>query len=115
LTSGFLDIFILSVSKSNPVSTVFVKYIGTPSFSEYSKGLSTLPDGGVLLIGQISANGYTNGNNDILMAQLDKDGKTKYVEYMGGTIIEQPGDIIYNTVSKEVNVFLNSNTVAFSN
>jgi len=34
---------------------------------------------------------------------------------MGGTIIENPGDIIYNTVSKEVNVFINSNTVGFSN
>ncbi len=29
LTNGFLDIFVLSCSKSNPLNLNFVKYIGT--------------------------------------------------------------------------------------
>eukprot|EP00347_Sterkiella_histriomuscorum_P002714 403367090 len=115
LTNGFLDIFVLSVSKSNPTTTTFVKYIGTNSFSEISKGLTVLTDGSFFLMGQISANGFTNGNNDVLVASMTKDGKTNFVEYMGSTISETPGDIVYNSVSKQVNAFINSNSVSFKN
>lgn len=51
-------------------------------------------------MGQISANGYTNGNSDILLAGMTKDGTTNFVEYMGGSIIETVGGIVYNTVGK---------------
>ena len=105
----------MAVNKNTPTTTTFVKYIGTTSFNEYSKGITVLADGSVYLMGQISANGFSNGNSDILIAGLTKDGVTKYVEYMGGTIIETPGDIIYNTVGKQLNAFVNSNSISYSN
>jgi hypothetical protein len=43
------------------------------------------------------------------------DGTTKWIEYMGSTISETPGDIIYNTVNKEVDAFINTNSVSFGN
>lgn len=115
LTNGFLDIFIMAVSKTSPSTATFVKYIGTTSFNEYSKGITVLSDGSLYLMGSISANGYTNGNSDILLASMSKDGTTKFVEYMGSTIIETPGDIIYNTVGKEVNAFISTNSISFKN
>lgn len=90
----------MAVNKNTPSTATFVKYIGTTSFNEYSKGITVLSDGSVFSIGQISANGFTNGNSDILITGLTKDGTTKYVEYMGATIIETAGDIVYNTAAK---------------
>lgn len=31
---------------------------------------------------------------------MNYDGSTNFVEYMGNTISETPGDLIYNTVAK---------------
>jgi hypothetical protein len=49
-------------------------------------------------MGTISANGYTNGNNDIFLAQLNSTGSTIFVSYMGGTISETPGYLTWNSV-----------------
>lgn len=100
LSQGFLDIFIVACSKSDPSRASFVKYIGTPSFNELGSSLAIQTDGSVWLMGQISANSYTNGNNDILIASLTKDGKTNIVEYMGSTISETPGDLVWNERTK---------------
>lgn len=66
-------------------------------------------------MGQISAIGFTNGNSDILVAGLTRDGQTKFVEYLGNTISETPGDITYNDKAKQLNLFMNTNSVAFNN
>lgn len=99
LTSGFLDIFIISCDKNTPSNAKFVKYIGTSSFNEYGGGLTLTSQGTVYFMGQISAAGYTNGNNDIFMAGLTKDGVLIFTNYLGGSISETPGDIQYNPIS----------------
>jgi len=43
-----------------------------------------------------SAPGLTNGGKDFLLMGLDSKGNTKFVEYAGSTITEEPGDIVYN-------------------
>jgi hypothetical protein len=51
LTTGFLDIFIIACSKTNPSSATFVKRIGTTSFNEYGGSLTVQSDGTVYLMG----------------------------------------------------------------
>jgi hypothetical protein len=70
LSSGFLDIFV-AVCDKDDAKTLWVRTIGTPSFNEYAYSLSLSADGVVYLLGQISANGLTNGNNDLLFAGLN--------------------------------------------
>lgn len=41
----------MSVNKYNPITTTFVKYIGTASFNEYSRGITVLSDGSFFLMG----------------------------------------------------------------
>jgi len=47
-------------------------------------------------MGNIMANGFTNGNWDILMMGLTYDGTVFYTEYMGNTISETPGAMVWN-------------------
>jgi hypothetical protein len=50
------------------MTTNWIRYIGTPSFNEYASSLSVMPDGSLYLLGQINANGFTNGGTDLLIA-----------------------------------------------
>lgn len=68
--------------------TYWVKYIGTPSFDEIGKSLNIMPDGTIWALGQVSANGISNGNIDLLIMSLTSKGETRFVENMGGSIIE---------------------------
>jgi len=53
------------------LSTLWVRYIGTSSFDEFGKSLNIMPDGTIWALGQISANGFSNGNADLLIMSLD--------------------------------------------
>jgi hypothetical protein len=66
-------------------------------------------------LGQISANGFTNGNNDLLLMSLTLSGDTRFVEYMGASIIENPGGILYNQKNDRINIFANTNSISFKN
>lgn len=115
LTNGFLDIFVMSVSKSNPSTAAFVKYIGTAQFSELSSSISVLTDGSFFVMGQISAISYSNGNSDIFMSYSLLDGTTKWVEYMGSAFVETPGMIVYNKAASEAHAFIQTNSVSYGN
>ncbi len=96
LSQGFLDLFVASCDKDT-ARTNWVRYIGTPSFNEYGYKLAVSSEGTIFVLGQISANGFTNGNADILIGALNwQFGDTKFVEYMGSNILETPGAMIYN-------------------
>lgn len=115
LSSGFLDIFV-AVCDKDTASTLWVRTIGTSSFNEYSYGLSISPEGIVYILGQISANGFTNGNSDLLLAGLNlNSGDTSFVENLGSNIIETPGGIVWNTIQARLDVLANTNSVAFKN
>jgi Beta-propeller repeat len=74
LSQGFLDIFIATGNKDNPVETMWVRYIGTPSFNEYAYSLTLSPEGNIYALGQIQASGFTNGNTDFLIMSLTLGG-----------------------------------------
>jgi hypothetical protein len=92
-----------------------VRYIGTSSFDEIGKSLHVLSDGTIWALGQISANGFSNGNSDLLIMSLGINGETKFVENMGGSIIENPAGIVYSSVTEKINVFANTNSMSFKN
>lgn len=98
LSSGFLDIFV-AVCDQDTASTTWVRTIGTPSFNEYGYALSVSDDGIIYMMGSISANGFTNGNSDILLAGLKLiGGDTVFVENLGSNIIETPGGLVWDRV-----------------
>jgi hypothetical protein len=49
------------------------------------------------------------------MVGMDKTGKTNFVEYIGSSISEGPGDIVWNSATKQVNVFGSTNSVSYQN
>ena len=52
MSSGFQDIFVAAMQKDS-MATLWIRYIGTPSFNEYSASLSVMADGSLYLLGQI--------------------------------------------------------------
>ena len=74
-----------------------------------------MPDGTIWALGSISANGFSNGNTDVLIMSLTSQGETILVENMGGSIIDSPAGIVYSDVSDKLNVFANTNTISFKN
>jgi hypothetical protein len=114
LSQGFLDIFI-AVGNKDFLNTLWVKYIGTPSFNEYAYSLSITKDGNIFALGQISANGITNGNNDLFIMSLTLTGETRFVENLGSSIMENPGGMIFNEKNNKINVFANTNSISFKN
>ena len=75
--------------------------------------MSVSPDGTVLVTGTINANGYTNGNNDIFLMSLSPTGTTNFVEYMGASISETPGAVVWNNSAQTYTVLINTNSLAF--
>ena len=75
--------------------------------------MSISPDGTVLVAGSISANGYTNGNNDIFIMSLSANGSTNFIEYMGASISETPGAVVWNNTGKTYTVLINTNSLTF--
>jgi len=114
LSQGFLDIFIVAADKDS-LLTYWVKYIGTPSFDELGKSLMIMPDGNIWALGLISANGFTNGNSDVLIMSLTQRGETRFVQNAGGTIVENPAGLVYSSISDRINIFANTNSISFKN
>jgi hypothetical protein len=112
--SGFLDIFIASCHKDT-LATYWVRYLGTSSFNEYSYTLQVLQDGTIFALGQISANGFTNGNLDLLLMSLTIEGDTKFIENIGGSIVDSPGGMIYSSTTQKATIFGNTNSLSFKN
>jgi hypothetical protein len=67
----------------------------------------------VQVLGTISANGFSNGNNDILMMNLNSKGETQFVENMGASISETPGAIVWNKVTSTFTALINTNSITF--
>lgn len=72
-------------------------------------------DGTAYAMGSINSNAFTNGADDILLAGIKIDGSTYYTQHMGSTISEFPGDLVWNSATTQLNVFIKSNSVAFNN
>jgi hypothetical protein len=51
----------------------------------------------------------------VLIAGLKYDGTTYYTQHMGSTIAETPGDLAWNPTTKQINAFINTNSVSFNN
>jgi len=68
LKNGFYDIFVIACSKNDPSSVTYVKYVGTVSYEEHAKGLAVKSDGSLIIMGDIEADGFTNGNMDVFIA-----------------------------------------------
>lgn len=51
LSQGFLDIFITAAYKHDPTITLWSRYIGTPSFSEYAYSLAVSQEGNIFAMG----------------------------------------------------------------
>ena len=66
LSSGFLDIFVLSCDKDT-ASINWIRSIGSPSFPEISKSIGVKGDGSIFVLGYIQAFGFTNGGNDVFL------------------------------------------------
>lgn len=104
------------MADKDSLTTLWVKYLGTASFNEYAYSLTVTPDGSIFALGQISANGFTNGNNDLLLMSLSvASGQTRFVQNLGASIADNPGGIIYNSINEKVNIFGNTNSIAFKN
>jgi hypothetical protein len=114
LSQGFLDIFIAMANKDT-LQTVWVRYIGTSSFDEIGKSLHILPDGTIWALGQIQANGFTNGNNDVLLMSLGVDGTTRFVQNMGASMSDLPAGMVYSQTNDKMNIFANTNSIFFMN
>ena len=114
MSQGYTDIFLVSFDKDTPTSTYWVKYIGTSSH-EYGNALTILKDGSVFALGQIKANGYTNGDTDMLLMKLDINGNTLAVEYLGGTSGEQGEALVWNGVAGKVAVFASTKSTSYKN
>jgi hypothetical protein len=46
--------------------------------------------------------------------QLTSSGTTSYVEYLGESISEEPGAVVYNTVSEKITVFGSTDSTEYS-
>jgi len=112
MSSGFQDIFVAAMDKDTS-STLWVRYIGTPSFNEYSASLSVMPDGSLYLLGQIQANGFTNGGTDLLIAQLSLSGDQVLLEYLGSSMNEEPVSLVFS--GQRATVLANTNSVGLKN
>jgi hypothetical protein len=67
--------------------------------------MTILPDNSIILTGTINAIGFTNGEDDHLVMGLDSSGNTLFVEYLGGALNEEWGDLIYSSLASRVIVF----------
>lgn len=115
LSQGFLDIFVASAYKHDPSFTNWVRFIGTPSFSEYAYSLALGGDT-VFAMGQISATGFTNGNSDILMMALAfTNGDTRWVENLGSTMTENPAGLVYSDKTEKLTCLATTNNIGYSN
>ena len=74
-----------------------------------------MPDGTIWALGQIQANGFTNGNWDMLVMQVDLNGNTQVVENIGSTIIDMPAGMVYSQANDKMNLFGNTNSISFKN
>lgn len=92
--------FIIATNKNIPTTTTYKKYIGTASFTENAYSMTVQTDGTAYAMGVISSNAFTNGAEDILLASLKIDGSTYYTQYMGSTISEFPGDLVWNSATR---------------
>jgi hypothetical protein len=77
--------------------------------------LQVLQDGTIFALGQISANGFTNGNLDLLLMSLTIEGDTRFIENIGGSIADSPGGMIYSSTTQKATIFGNTNSLSFKN
>ena len=68
-----------------------------------------------MAIGSIKATGYSNGNDDIFIMSLNANGSSNFIEFMGASISEVPGAVVWNNSGKAYTVMINTNSIAFKN